>query len=368
MHQTPSNPAFSLAALLPFMPCTRLSTGVNAARCTALGLGTALFCLVGVIATPAHGDIFDEVFSEPTTAEKRAVLNDWARRTQPVQRWRVEKSVREDGYRLDIVSHQLDGNRHYAAVRLPENHRPGQSAPILVLNHGGWEGADADWAWHVADDCLADFYVLVPSFRGEPLRLGRQNYQSTGEQSLIDRDVDDTMALISGVIENYPGAQGDDVSAWGYSRGGGTSLMLGIRDQRVDRVVNVFGPTDVLTTDAMADRVRESYYGEDLGPFYGFPASWMGELLDGETSRQALRHKLLSGSALHFANRLPERVQSHHGARDTIVPVENARTLHSALDQRTDMRVSDYFEYRFGGHGELRGLDRRAVSMLCEDR
>lgn len=316
----------------------------------------------------ARADVFDDVFSPPTAAERRAVENDWASRSQPVRDWRVEDTFHEDGYRLDIVSHKLDGNRHYAAVRPPENYRPGQQAPILVLNHGGWTGADADWAWHVADDCLSDFFVLVPSFRGEELRTERRTYQSTGQQSLIDRDVDDTMALISGVIDNYAGAQAYDVSTWGYSRGGGVALMLGVRDPRVGRVVNVFGPTDMLTTEDMADRVRETFNGDDHGPFYGFPAGWVRQHLEGQMSYRSLRHKLLSGSALYFADRLPQRIQTHHGARDTIVPVENARALHAALEDRSTGQTSQYFEYRFGGHGELRGLDRRAVKMLCEDR
>jgi len=345
----------------------------QARKTPSIALLPAIIGLAGYVsfATSANstpGDAIDALFSPPTATERRAVLDDWASRSARVQGWRVEESVRDDGFRMDIVSHQLDGNRHYAAVRMPEDYRAGQSAPILVLNHGGWEGVDADWAFHVADDCLADFFVLVPSFRGEALRTQRRTYQSTGAQSLIDRDVDDTMALISGVIANYAGAQGDDVSAWGYSRGGGTSLLLGIRDPRVDRVVNVFGPTDVLTAPHMADRVRDTLRGEDYGPFYDFPAGWTQAYLDGEMSYKALRHKLLSGSALHFADLLPERVQTHHGARDTIVPVSNARALDRALNEHGDRVDSTYFEYRFGGHGELRGLDRRAVRMLCADR
>lgn len=58
--------------------------------------------------------------------------------------------------------------------------------------------------------------------------------------------------------------------------------------------------------------------------------------------------QLLGGSALHFADLLPERVQTHHGVRDTIVPVGNARALGQALMRRSDMITSEYFEYRFG--------------------
>ncbi|MDA8603275.1 prolyl oligopeptidase family serine peptidase [Alphaproteobacteria bacterium] len=332
--------------------------------------GVAATVLVGIhtLPTAANADVFDAMFAPPTAAEKRSVIADWDSRKQSVQGWRVEESRRDDGYRLHVVSHIVDGNRHFAAVRTPEDHRPGQSAPILVLNHGGWNGTDAVWATEVADDCLADFFVLVPSYRGEELRTGERTYRSTGQQSLIDRDVDDTMALISGVLRNFPGAQGDDISTWGYSRGGGVSLMLGIRDPRVDRVVNVFGPTDVVTHDDMADRVRETHRGEDNGPFFGFPAQYVDAHMRGKRSKASVRRQLIGGSALHFADRLPARVQTHHGARDTIVPVGNARALHDALDQRRDMAVNEYFEYRFGGHGELRGMDRRAVRMLCEDR
>ena len=339
-----------------------------------------LFCAVAAATTgfaaisalslsqPAQAETLQRIFSPPPAAERQALLDSWAEPMAPASNWQVLDSFEDAEYRLDIVSQQVEGNQHFSAVRTPENYRPGQPAPILVLNHGGWEGIEADWALEYDHDCLADFFVLVPSFRGEELRVYEESYKSTGEKSLIDRDVIDVMALISGVIENYPGAQPTDISAWGYSRGGGTSLMLGVRDPRVDRVINVFGPTDVLTYPDMLSGVVSHLRGEEIGPFYSLPGAFVQRYYDGETSFNQLRQQLLGGSALHFADLMPERVQIHHGVRDTIVPVENGRALAEALQHRSDMIVNEYHEYFFGGHGPLRGLDQRAIRMLCDDR
>lgn len=320
-------------------------------------------------ALTAKADVFDDIFAAPTAAEKRAAKAQWASRSQAVRGWRLENRMDDDAFRMDIVSHQLDGNRHYAAVRFPENYNSSKTYPLLVLNHGGWEGVDADWAFGTVDGCLADHFVVVPSFRGEPLYAPDRLYQSTGEQSLINKDVDDVMALVSGVLANYDGVQGDGMAAWGFSRGGGVSLALAVRDQRFDRVVDVFGPTNMLTNSEMADTMREMFSdGEPRGPYFDFPAQWVQAHLEGRLSLSGVRQRLLFSSPLHFADDLPARIQLHHGARDTVVPVEDSRRLHDQLEQRSDMVINDYFEYRFGNHGDLRGMERRAEAFLCQDR
>lgn len=351
--------------------CSLISDALSDWKPTASAAGAAVICTTSValgFAGPSQAESLQRIFAPPTAAERKAVLDVWAEPVAPATRWTVEDSFEDDGFRLDIVSQRVEGNRHFSAVRTPQVYRPGQPAPILVLNHGGWDGIEGDWAFELVDDCLADFFVVVPSFRGEELRIFDDTYQSTGEKSLINRDVIDVMALISGVVDNYPGAQDHDVSAWGYSRGGGVSLMLGIRDPRVDRVVNVFGPTDVLTYPDMINGVIGHLRGEEVSPYYGFPGTFVEAYYDGQTRFEELRMQLLGGSALHFADLLPERVQTHHGARDTIVPVGNARALDQALMRRSDMITSEYFEYRFGGHGALPGLNQRATRMLCADR
>lgn len=350
---------------LAWTPLARLPVAVASLALASLALLSS--------APSAQADVFDRIFADPSPAEIRAVKAQWASRSQvvtgPVQGWRLEDSLRDDDYRMDIISHRLDGNRHFAALRFPRDYDASRTYPLLVLNHGGWEGGDAEWAYGAVDDCLADHFALVPSFRGEPLFTAERSYQSTGELSLINRDIDDVMALVSGVLQNYSSVQTDGMAAWGFSRGGGVSLALGLRDDRFDRVVDVFGPTNMLTSSTLADTLRKMFAdGEPRGPFYDIPAYWVREHLEGRMSLREVRQRLLISSPLHFSQDLPRRVQLHHGVRDQIVPVEESRRLHERLEQRRDMIVSDYFEYPFGGHGELRGMERRAVAFLCDDR
>lgn len=356
------------SSFTPFTPFPSFSFASPLSLAASFLLAGALTLAAG---QNARADVFDQIFAEPTAAEISAVHAQWARRSQAVQGWRLEDSLIDDDFRMDIVSHRLDGNRHFAAVRFPRDYDPKSRGgyPLLVLNHGGWEGADAEWAYGAVDDCLADHFVLVPSFRGEPLYTADRSYQSTGEKSLINKDVDDIMALVSGVQRHYQGVQGTGMAAWGFSRGGGVSLVLTLRDDRFDRVVDVFGPSNILANSTMAETLREMFAdGEPRGPFYDVPAYWVREHLEGRMSLKAVRQRLLMSSPLHFSGDLPRRVQLHHGARDDIVPVEESRNLHERLEGRADMIVNDYFEYRFGDHGDLRGMERRALSFLCEDR
>ena len=191
------------------------------------------------------------VFSPPTAAEADAVQADWQGRNPVALDWRVEGATQmTTGHTLQIVSHVVEGQRHYGALRYPLAFQPGGSHPVLVYLHHGFTGVHLSVLRNfdslIPGSTLEDeYFYLVPSFRGESVRTGSLGvFLSEGEGSAMDRDVDDTIALLNGLLANVQEADRLRVCALGTSRGGGTALLLGIRDSRVRVLVDAFGMTD----------------------------------------------------------------------------------------------------------------------------
>ena len=195
------------------------------------------------------------LFVPPTQAEIDAVLADWAGRSAPAEDVRVELSedfsLGGSDANLRVVSHVVTGLRHYGAIVTPAGAED-ESLPILVYLHGGENGvsvADVQIAaLGLGEDLLDRFVYVLPSYRAEPLRHGDMQWVSEGTSSHWDYDVDDVIALVNVAFETTPEAKPGGYNLLGGSRGGGVALLAGIRDERVERIVSFFGPTDFFDT------------------------------------------------------------------------------------------------------------------------
>ena len=70
-------------------------------------------------------------------------------------------------------------------------------------------------------------------------------FLSEGPPSPWDRDVDDTISLLSVALEQAPELDEERVAIVGFSRGGAVGLLTAARDPRIDAVVEFFGLTDL---------------------------------------------------------------------------------------------------------------------------
>ena len=197
----------------------------------------------------------DLLFVPATQAEMDVVLADWAGRSAPAEDVRVELSedfsLGGSDANLRVVSHVVTGYRHYGVIITPAGAEDG-SLPILVYLHGGESGvstADAQIAaLGLGEDLRESFVYVLPSYRSEPLRHGETQWVSEGTSSHWDYDVDDVIALVNVAFETTPEAKPGGYNLLGGSRGGGVALLAGIRDERVERIVSFFGPTDFFDT------------------------------------------------------------------------------------------------------------------------
>lgn len=321
-----------------------------------------------------EGVDLEVVFAAPTPQElDRVRVEEWGARS-PAAEGVAEELSRDfplgpSPGTLRVFSHLVDGHRHYGAVVAPDGAAPG-SLPVVVYAHGGDGGLDVDELSLVVaalGEVADDFVYVAPSFRSEPLVVGSTTFASEGPASPWDRDVDDALALLEVAVEETPEADPERIGALGFSRGAGVALLMAIRDPRIDRVVEFFGPTDFfdpwvreIVSDALRDRLR------DLPGLAVLNERFIQPLERGTLSVEEFRLELVRRSAVLFADRLPP-VQVHHGSADTVVSVSQGERLIEALEALGRGPPEDgYHIYPEGGHNPLTlsGSVSRTVSFL----
>ncbi|MGD8289325.1 MAG: peptidase [Gemmatimonadota bacterium] len=340
--------------------------------CTALTLAACSDGGTGPDSRVVAGVDFDVLFAEPTTQEIAAVSDEWATRGHAA----TDVSILVDStvaigsldVRVRIVSHDVGGITHYGAV-LNDGALAGP-APVLVYAHGGDEGVAVDGLlglFPFLGDLAGGFVWVVPSFRSEDLSWGDETWTSDGPASPWDRDVDDALSLLDVALDVESAADEGSVGVLGFSRGGGVALLMGIRDARIDRIVEFFGPTDFFGP-YVQDIVEEALIGSlrDLPGLVDLDQDYLQPMKNGALSIAQVRTELIRRSAVFYADRLPA-LQVHHGEADTTVEVSQAEALIAVMEDlgRGEPDFQAYL-YPGGGHDPLSlpGSVDRAVSFL----
>ena len=340
------------------------------------GLSAAQAFGVTVEAASGAPDL-DALFVPPTAAEIARVEAEWETRAPEVSGVRVEldaemTSLLAGTVRVRVLSHTVGGLRHYGLLVTPPGADPSPgSLPVIVYAHGGDDGVGLNDIYTIIPfmRSVGSVAYVVPSYRSEPLRVEDRTFMSDGPPSPWDRDVDDTMSLLSVALEQAPELDGERIALLGISRGGGVSLLTGARDRRIDAVVEAAGPTDLfdgyareIIEEALAGTVRDLPGLEYLNETIIQP--WQrGELSDAEARIEMVRR-----SAAYFVGRLPP-VQLHHGTADQVVAVSQAHRLIEAMEKAG--KGEDEFDaniYEDAGHGlldlVLKGAATRAAEFL----
>jgi len=315
----------------------------------------------------------ERLFAAPTAAEVAAVRAEWATRSSTALEVREEFSapfaIGATAGRLRVVSHVVDGHRHYGAIVARSDAAAG-SLPVLVYAHGGDAGVSVDelsLLFLALGEQADDVVWVVPSFRAEPLRVGAQVFRSEGAPSPWDRDVDDALSLLSVAVATESAADAARVAVLGLSRGAGVGLLMGVRDPRIDAVVAFFGPTDFfdpwtqdIIDDALDGRPR------DLPGLAWLDAQYLQPLRLGAISVDAVRRELVRRSVVLFAASLPA-VQVHHGTADAVVAFSQAERLDQIMRSLGRAAPSyQFFAYPGAGHNpiQMTGSTARAAAFI----
>ena len=286
------------------------------------------------VEAPRGGADLDVLFAPPTAMEIAQVEAEWEAREPEVSGVRLEfernlqPPLGGGLLKVRILSHTVGGYRHYGAVVTPAGAEEPGSLPVIVYAHGGDQGVELDDVF-LANSLLQGHSAafVVPSYRSEPLEFADQVFLSEGPPSPWDWDVDDTMSLLSVVIDEAPELDEERVAVLGFSRGGAVGLLTAARDPRIDAVVEFFGPTDLfgeyareIFEEALDGELRDLPGLEYLNETVILP--WQLRKLSDAAARLALVRR----SGVYFIDRLPP-VQLHHGTADTVVAVSQAHRL-----------------------------------------
>ena len=315
----------------------------------------------------------DDLFAPPTAAEVEAVRADWAQRDISAAEVTIELTesypLSETPATLRIVSHKVGEVLHYGAILAPDSAAPG-SLPILMYLHGGDSGVevdDIDLVIFALGELRNNFVYVIPSFRSEPLEYENQEWVSTGPGGHWDYDVDDALALLNVALELTPQARIEGLSIVGGSRGAGVALLAGIRDERIENIVALFGPTDFFD-DWVREIAREAAMGSprDLTGVAHIDTTFIQPYMRGEVDLAEVRLELVRRSSVLFAEDLPA-VQLHHGDADATVAVSQAHSLIRTMEALgREPPEFEAFIYEGGGHHifSLGGAIPRAVDFL----
>lgn len=303
-----------------------------------------------------------ELFAHPDLTEINTIKLDWSSRSPVCSGWQVETAGVVEGFQIEIVSHSNSGYKHYGIVRYPLNYTPGGSYPILLFNHGGMDGIQYEVIQFFDENIVPgdflqnNFFFVAPSYRSELCEVRQLGtYYSEGDPSILDYDVDDVMALLDGVIANIPEADGDRVASYGYSRGGALSLLLGCRDDRVDVLCDLYGPTNWMTpelqqgAEALINQ-QQDHAGQGLLLQLVMNHAVTPYYVEGTMTLAEARLELIRRSPVFFADMLTD-VEFHHGTEDNVVPVEHSDELDEALfSLGSAAPYFSYFRYPGGVH------------------
>ncbi|WP_420447780.1 hypothetical protein [Candidatus Palauibacter sp.] len=317
----------------------------------------------------------DALFAPASATEVEAVRADWAQRDISAAGVSVELTEElafgEGTATLRIVSHVVAGARHFGAIIVPDGAAP-ETLPLLMYSHGGDSGVSVDDLQVVVlalGELSRRFVYVIPSFRSEPLRYDGRSWVSEGPSSPWDYDVDDALALANVAFETTPEVRPGAIHILGGSRGAGVALLAGARDERVERIVAFFGPTDFFDNWIRVIAWKTALDGPwDLPGLIHLDSTVVQPLVRGTLSTPEARLELVRRSSVLFAADLPT-VQVHHGTADFVVPVSQAESLMRTM-AALGRTAPDFeaFIYEGGGHDFLAliGAIPRAVEFMSQ--
>ncbi len=294
-----------------------------------------------------HDILLQKALSEPNRQEIDNILFGLRQKDISPKNVTVHDSiVISNGNKLYVLSHSVEGNRHYGAVILPmtmSHHK----LPIIVFATGG-DGMHSEFDISMDFNHRAvqfpnflgggldkEFIVAIPSFRGQQLIIGNKKYLSEGNVGdSFDGATTDALGFLNVVLKTFDRSDEKRIAIFGGSRGGTVALLASIRDKRIKRAIAVAAPTDMKALQAL--------YPDQ------FKLLFFNDLLAGKISESEARRRFIASSPIHFIRELP-LVQLHHDIGDPFVPIQFAKDLACGMIEN-DQIVQSYF-YHEGIHG-----------------
>jgi dipeptidyl aminopeptidase/acylaminoacyl peptidase len=307
---------------------------------------TIFLCSAFCLAQTANEKLINQILTEPSAREIKEVLKALQQKDLSPHNVILHDTVfLQNNNRLYILSHLIDGNRHYGAVVVPDNSC--KKKPALIMATGGdgmhkqfditqdFSHEAVKFPEFLGGNLDKEFIVIIPSFRGQQLIIGNKSYQSEGSVSdAFDGATTDAIAFLNVAIKIFNLIDDKHIAICGGSRGGAVALLAASRDKRIKSVIAIAAPTDM--------KALYLLYPEKLKLLF------FNDLLAGKISEKEARKKFIASSPIHFIDELP-KVQLHHDKQDPFVPIDFAHKLVDKMKSK-GKNIESYY-YNEGVHG-----------------
>lgn len=314
----------------------------------------------------------NQLFSDPTGAERAAVQTLWSTRNHqlPVSyNFTLEATLTgSDGAELKVYAGREPGSGgvfFYGLVRLPIR-LPGdvrQRATLLVLpdgDNGVSDGLISSGGLPFRSDIHEEFVYAMVAYRGETLRVGNQTFTPDAIQSAYDLETDDALAFVEHVYGSELLADPNRVGVLGIGRGGGVALLAASRSSSFDLVIDIAGPANFFS-ESFKTKTRSILTNGVAGSFPGLQSladQVIFPLRDGSLSMADARVALLQRSPSHFVSP-PPFIFVAHGILDFVVHIDHSRSIGSIAGTPSAL----YLEVEEAGHTTILS-DNEVVSLM----
>lgn len=304
----------------------------------------------------ANVDLYEELnrdtlLSPLREEEYQHVLNDWSAFELQSDSSRIHQRLKVSTLReLLIMSHDKHGQKHYGAIYLPERFDSTQQYPLLLWANGLNQ---ADPSVHLTKSHLIeallselpDYFIVVPSYRGQALQTYYTRYCSDGFfGDAFDGATDDALRLLHWTQENFPAVDTQRLALFGVSRGGTIGLLAAARYPRFNCVVAQSGPTNFLLP------IVSRRYGKQ----------YRYQFLSKEAPIEILREKIIKSSPIYFIENYPGDLLLIYGKKDFVVPISNGENLVEKLSGKSNL---EYVQLE-GGHSA--GYTSQSIRWIKE--
>ncbi len=242
--------------------------------------------------------------------------------------WESVQTLYQDVFLLrEKVSYRSGGLRIFGQICRPN--RAGQF-PIVVWNHGGFEGLQAGDENLCQNLAFLGYLVLMSSYRGED--------GSEGSIEVCQGEVDDVLEMLA-IGRTMPYANPNRVAVAGGSHGGCISLRAVQRGAPAQVLIDIFGPTDWTAEYQQLEQLAAS--GDATKKQAGQTLLALLNAALGGTPVQALQNYKVRSPIEYAANlsNWPGSMLVVHGALDWLVLPNQSCNLARAVGQFTSFRI-----------------------------
>lgn len=291
-----------------------------------------------------QGIDLDSVFRPADSVELAGIIESWNEFDLESDSFHVKSQFEYTTDReLKIIEHYTNENKHYGAVVFPIQYHPSQKYPILVWANGlDQNNPSVDFNSPTIKKLISElgnFFILIPSYRGQALVLNQQRFCSDGFfGDAFDGAADDVLRLLELTLNEFEGADKSRITTCGISRGGTVALLMGVRNHTIKNVVSIAGPTNF--------HLKEFYHRYGLQYKYQF--------LSTTQSMEEIREKMIKSSPIYFLKNSPNNILLIHGKNDKTVSIANAQNVIELLKDRDNFQsIIHENGHKFYGWGQV---------------